>query len=100
MITSQEKKKIENFINLCESMKNSYFWSSPGCASSRRKYEDQRSFEKTTIEFAGDIYEFNAKCKCSCKNIYFTKEIYKNGKNTTLLTLKNILKKIDKLIFA
>ena len=100
MITLQEKKKIEAFIQLYESMKGSYFWNPPGNASSRRAYENKRTFEKTCIEFAGDRYEFEADCTCSCKNIYFKKEIFKNGRKTTILTLKNVLKKIDKLIFA
>lgn len=100
MITLQERKTIESFIDLCESMKNSYFWGLPGMAGARRSYEKNHSFEKTSIEFAGDIYEFTAETTCSCKNIYFKKEIFKNGKKTTLLTLKNLLKKIDKLIFA
>ena len=55
-----------------------------------------RSYTSTTDSYVQQTIIFNIKTNSTGT----ATEIYKNGKKTTLLTLKNILKKIDKLIFA
>lgn len=99
-MTIQEMKKISEFVQLSEKMTKSYFWNPPYSASRRRSYENQNSFTEATISFAGDEFRFSATCTCSCKNIYFKKEIFKNGKKTNLTSLKNVLKKANALLFV
>ena len=84
---------VQYFISQCDYFKNSYFFHSPGAASDRRKYEEQNSIPKFTTILNGDEYELEFTVSCSCKNVYVSKIIVKNGKITNLKSLKNSLNK-------
>lgn len=87
-------RKIEEFITTSETLKNAYFWSSPGNASGRRSMEDRYTIPEFTFNFNKDIYTCELTVSCSCKNVYVTKNITKNGRTTNITPVKNVRKKM------
>lgn len=61
---------LDKAIQHHERMKNSYFWSSPSHAHSRRKYEADNSF-RYKIEMTNGYVEIVQNVECSCANIYY-----------------------------
>lgn len=61
---------LDKAIQHHEDMKNSYFWSSPSHAYSRRKYEEDNSFTYK-IEMTNGYVEIVQNVECSCANIYY-----------------------------
>jgi hypothetical protein len=87
-------RKIEEFITTSETLKNAYFWSSPGNASGRRAMENRYSIPEFTFTYNKDTYICKLSVSCSCKNVYVSKTITKNGKTTNITPVKNVLKKM------
>jgi hypothetical protein len=89
------KSRIEQLIELHEKMGNSYFWSPPAGAASRRSYELRYSDSEN---FTYDGYEYNISLEtiCSCKHIYYTGKIYVDGNRKDIRALKNLLSKLEK----
>jgi len=83
------KNNLKEAIELHEKMKNSYFWTPPSNASSRRSYEKNNSFS-----FAYPGLTVDCETSCSCKNIYYSGKFYYEGKKTTLTKIKNLYKAV------
>jgi hypothetical protein len=89
------KNELNSIINLHEKMRNSYFWSSPSVAASRRDYEKYNSndyefsFENQKIRVLQDT-------SCSCKNIYYSMKIFIDDKivNKDIRFIKKIYKSL------
>lgn len=81
---------VQDFLANDMKFKNSYFWTPPSSASSRRAMEFDDSI---MVEVNGNAYELKQSISCSCKNVYYSKSIVKNGKVTNLTALKNDMKK-------
>lgn len=87
-------KKIEEFITTSDTLKNAYFWSSPGNAAGRRSMEDRYTIPEFTFTYNKDTYTCKLSVSCSCRNVYVTKTITKNGKTTNITPVKNVFKKM------
>lgn len=87
------KFTLESIIELHERMRNSFNWTSPSTAWSRRNYEQKHSM---TNEFTVNElnYQVVQTTTCSCKNIYYKMKIYINGEesNKDIRLIKNLLK--------
>ncbi len=84
------KKRIAEILNTHENMKNCYFWSPPGNASGRRRYEEQRE-NSLSFNLAGKAYDIIQECSCSCKNIYFSTNIRIDGEKKDIRSLKRLI---------
>ncbi len=87
-------KKIGELIEKAEDLKNAYFWTPPQIAAQRRYYEEKNSIPKIEWKENGDDYSAEIEVKCSCNNIYVTKNFYRNGKKTTITAIKNSYKRL------
>lgn len=86
--------EIEAIIEEAECMKNAYFFHSPSSASSRRWYEKQHSHGMVKWEEGGHRYSAKYTVSCSCANIYAYGEYTRDGKKTTLVAIRNSLKRL------
>ena len=88
---------LELILETADYFKSSYFWSSPQSAKQRRYYEELHSVPLHYFEFGGHSYTVEYTVRCSCKNIYARGFYTRDGKKTTLTTIKNVLKKMKQL---
>lgn len=89
------KKSLEDILQVMDKYKNCYFWSPRGNAAQRRREEFD---EVHAFEFFGDEIKVELALRISCSNFYFTKNIHVNGNKSNATKLKNLIKKIDKII--
>ena len=87
-------KALEKIISTAEKFKSAYFWSSPQKAADRRSYEKYWSIPEFTFEYDGKSYSAAYSVECTCNNVYARGIYYRDGKKTTITTLKNIYRKI------
>lgn len=87
-------KKLEEIVNTADKFKNSYFWSPPKNAAARRSYEVYYTKDEIKWIDGKDTYTASFDVQCSCRNIYAKGHYTKNGNKTTLLAIKNSLKRI------
>lgn len=90
-LTDSQKSTIENFVAHWEKFANAYFWKSPSSASGRRSYEQYNSREMELV-IDGTVYHGSIQIRCSCANIYVTRELTVNGEAKRITALKNLLK--------
>ena len=90
-------QNLDTIIERVAKFKNSYFWSSPANARSRRDYEKYYSIPEIEFEFSGHTYTAAFSVECTCNNIY-AKGIYtKDGNKTNLTAIKNVLAKMKEV---
>ena len=77
--------------------KNCYFWKAQMKAYDRRSKEFSKSYDFTIL---GNKYTVEFDLSISCKNFYFTKNIYFNGNKTTMTKIKNLKKKLVAIVEA
>ena len=82
-ISEETRKAIQNYLNLNEKFKNSFFWSPPAGSYSRRKYEKENTFQ-----YEGEGIYLHFIVECSCKNIYIRRYVKINGIAKTAAALK------------
>ena len=89
-------KNLEKVIELHEKMKNSYFYSSPSSATSRRLYEKYNSLT-TELSAKGDKIEIIQDTSCSCKNVYYSMKILINGNSSgkNISFVKKLMKEVE-----
>lgn len=87
-------KAIDNLVDQCDHLKNAYFWTPPKSAAGRRAYEKKNSCDKIEWTDEKDNYSAELIVDCSAKNIYVTKNFFRNGKKTTLLAIRNSLERL------
>ena len=87
------KETAEHIIALNEKFKTAYFWNPPSSASERRRYEDKNA-AKVEFDFKNHHYIFDFSVDCSCRNIYVRRNYLKDGKRTTITSLKNIINEL------
>jgi len=86
--------KIENLIATAEKFRSSYFWKAPTSASARRSYEKRYSIPALRWEEGGHSYAASFGVSCSAQNVYAKGEYYRDGKKTTLTTIRNSLRRM------
>jgi len=89
------KSTLESILQTMAKYKNCYFWSNTGSASQRRS---QEFTEEYTFNMFGDKLEITLDLDISCRNFYFTKDIYVNGNKSNATKLKGYIKKIDNIL--
>lgn len=88
---------IATIIAEAETMKNAYFFTPPTNAAGRRSYEKQHTHDLVEWEEGGHTYTARYTVDCSCKNVYAYGVYTKDGKKTTLLAIRNSLKRLEAL---
>lgn len=96
IISKEDLTSLGCLIATAEKMRNSYFFSSPSCASQRRRYEKQHTFDEIAWTEGGDEYTAKYTVKCSCRNIYARGYYTRNGKDTTLTAIRNSFRRMNK----
>ena len=56
-------------------LKNAYFWTPPSNASGRRHMEEKFT-RRVEFRLNGIKYVFSQDVRCSCKNVYYSSEIF------------------------
>lgn len=79
------RKKVKDVIKKHNEFKNSYFWHGNN-KSSRLNWKNNFKFK-----FNHDEYEVLQSCYSSAKNVYYSCEIFKNGKKKDIRCLKKII---------
>lgn len=87
--------RISAIIAEAEAMKNAYFFTPPCTAGARRSYERQHSHNLVEWEEGGHCYSAQYSVTCSCKNVYATGEYTRDGRKTTLVAIRNSLKRLE-----
>lgn len=85
---------INAIIEEAEEMKNAYFFKPPSNSGGRRWYEKTHSHDEIKWEENNHTYTAEYVVKCSCQNIYAYGVYTKDGKKTTLTTIKNSYKRM------
>lgn len=91
-------KELKGFYDHCKKYEASYFWPPRVFANNRRKAQKDADYKKTEIIADGNTLEFYASADVSCRNFYFYKTVYKNGKKTNLKSVKTALDKTFNLL--
>ncbi|SHJ57185.1 hypothetical protein SAMN02745136_00419 [Anaerocolumna jejuensis DSM 15929] len=92
-LDSELRQRLISFSERCDYYRNSFFWTAPSSASNRRYKEDKDSIPQYLFAVGSDYYSIEFNVRCSCKNVYASSSIAKNGCWTTLTTLKTLLNK-------
>lgn len=92
-LDSELRDRIETFITRCEYHRNCYFWTPKGNSSERARQSSQYSIPEYSFAVNGDYYSMEFELDVHCTYVKATSYIKKNGKWTTLTTLKTILRK-------
>ena len=87
--------QISSIVDQAEKFRNAYFFSPPQCASMRRSYEAYNSRPEITWTDGKDTFTASFEVSCSCRNVYAAGHYTRNGKKTTLLAVKNSLKRLS-----
>jgi len=96
--TNEIKKvinQLEEIVNVIEKHKNAYFWAPALKAEERRKTEFNDEYQ---FQIFDDYIEIEITRENSCKNVYFRRKIYFNGKKSNVTKIKNILKKLKTIL--
>lgn len=86
---------IRAIVAEAEAMRNAYFFRPPTNAGSRRSYEKYHSHDKVTWVENGHEYTAEYTVSCSCANVYAHGVYTRDGKRTTITTIRNSLKRLE-----
>ena len=82
---------IKDIISQHEKFRDSYMWSSPDSASSRRLYEKQNSREPISFMFQGKVYGIEQTVNCTWKNVYYSISVIVDGVSKNINSLKKLV---------
>lgn len=88
-------RRVGAIIDEAAEMKKAYFWSAPTGAKERRFYEKRHSHPVVEWGEGGHHYTAAYTVTCSCRNIYAKGTYTRDGAITTLITIKNSLKRLQ-----
>lgn len=86
---------VKAIVTEAETMRNAYFFRSPGSAGARRSYEKYHSHDRVEWVEAGHVYTAEFRVSCSCANVYAYGVYTRDGSKTTLTAIKNSLKRME-----
>jgi hypothetical protein len=93
-LSKQAKTVIQNTINTIEYYKGCYFWTPAKSADQRRMNE--RNFEANNKPFElitkKGVISVHLTYSQSCKNVYFSSVIMRDGNVSNVSILKNLIK--------
>lgn len=90
-------KQIKAIIDEAEKMRGAYFFTPPGSAGNRRSYERYHSHDQVEWTEGGHTYTAAYIVECSCKNVYAKGKYTRDGKTTTLTTIRNSYNRLVKV---
>lgn len=90
-------RSLETLFEKGEKFRGAYFFTPPANANGRRSYEEYHSIPEFTFEESGNTYTCEFTVECSCKNVYAKGKYTKNGKKTTLASIKNAYNRLKEV---
>lgn len=92
--------KLKKTIECVEIHKNVYFWTPNPKAEIRKWKEEQfyKTYQDYEFEYGGNKFEVKYSYSETSGHVYFSLDVYKNGKKSNITSIKNIVKKIEKPI--
>lgn len=95
IIKNEDKKKFcEAAVDLNEKMGGAYFYRPPSNAAGRRSYEKWNSISGE-FRLKGDLYHVSLNTDCSCKHVYFSRNITVNGVKKNIKAVKKALEVLN-----
>ena len=88
-------EQIQAIIKEAEKMSGAYFFTPPSIAGMRRSYEKYHSHPLVEWDEGGHHYTAEYTVTCSCKNVYASGTYTKDGKKTTLVAIRNSMKRMQ-----
>lgn len=88
-------EELNEVIDWREKTKSSYCWTSYPSASMRRHWERCNNKE-LEFDYDGDHYYIEQNASMSCKNVYTSLSVYKNGEKKDLRAIKKLVKDMEK----
>ena len=85
-----QRAKVADAIAHHERFGNSYFWTPPSNATSRRLMESRETFGIGFVA-SGTAYRFESTVSCSCKNVYYTGRFYVDGEKKTVRAFRALI---------
>ena len=93
-MTDKDKALVQKALDNHDKLKNSYFWTPAGNASSRR-YDEKRYSFSVQVEHEGHDYEYDSQVQCSAKNFYYRGAFYKDGMKGSVRIFKKLIKQLE-----
>ena len=90
---SELRKRLETFVERCDYYRNCYFWTPPRSSSTRSYLDQEYSINDYFFAIGSDYYYMAFDVENHSSYVKATSYIQKNGKWTTLTTLKTLLRK-------
>lgn len=90
------KLKLQNAIDTHSKYSNSFFWSPASSSSERRRKEESFHKENPSFDFLFNekSYTVSFEYSQSCKNVYYSLNVYEDGVKKDVRILKSILKNL------
>lgn len=92
--------KVQAIVDVADRYRSCYFWRSPGSASSRRWQERRDSQDEVCWEEGGHQYSASFDVRCTCSNVYGRGAYTKDGRSTTLTSIRNSLKRLREKVVS
>ncbi len=92
-LDSELRKRLETFVERCDYYRNCYFWTPPRSSSTRSYLDQEYSINDYFFAIDSDYYYMAFDVENHSSYVKATSYIQKNGKWTTLTTLKTLLRK-------
>ena len=89
-LSPSQRAKVADAIAHHERFGNSYFWTPPSNASTRRIMESRESIAVDFVA-SGTAYRFESTVSCSCKNVYYTGRFYVGGEKKTVRAFRALI---------
>ena len=86
-LSEGQRAKVEKALEQHVSFADSYFWSPPGNASSRRSMERKNNWS-VGFRHEGVRYSYSSAVRCSVKNVYYKGHFQADGKRVTVRAFK------------
>lgn len=88
--TPNARAKAAEFLGHWERLAGTYFWTPPRNASGRRAEERRNSYD-LDVTILGVRYTGSIRMRCSCHNVYVTRELLVDGEPRRITALKKAL---------
>ena len=79
-------ESVKRYVRIWKSYDGAYFWHPEGNARGRRKAEEDNTFEYN-FHYDGHWFTMNVSMSQSCKNVYVTRMLTRDGKRVTIRAL-------------
>ena len=91
MSSQETTEKIKEMVSLWKYYDRAYFWSPAPSSASRRKAEENNTFERR-FNFDGHEFVMSVSMSQSGKNVYVSRELIRDGVRVTIRALTKYIK--------